>query len=223
MVDSKLKDAMSHVAFSVLLCLKQAKAGRKFVLEHPAGATSWHTMLVNKLYFVEGAQKVNFDFCMAGMKSLEEGVEMPAKKRTSVVTNLGEVAEALRALQCDGKHQHVTLLGGKSKACEVYPEQFCKIVCEAAVKAQRAHDQLSSCERDEMSRSGADKTQPLLGAIRNLRLNQVSSVRDVTKVINAMNEGPHEKDIYEEYDFVDDISGRKLNHELAKAARRLEI
>ena len=44
-VRPKMKEAMMHVAFGVLLCLRQAKAGRKFVFEHPVGASSWQTII----------------------------------------------------------------------------------------------------------------------------------------------------------------------------------
>ena len=39
----------------------QAKKGRKFMIEQPVGASAWRTQLMNKLLFVTGAVKVNFD------------------------------------------------------------------------------------------------------------------------------------------------------------------
>ena len=36
-----MEKAAKHLAFSVLMCMKQAAAGRRFVLEHPASASSW--------------------------------------------------------------------------------------------------------------------------------------------------------------------------------------
>jgi len=68
-VKGKLEDAMMLLSFAALMCIRQAKQGRKFMLEHPVGASSWSTAVLNKLYFLEGAQRVNFDFCMGGMKS----------------------------------------------------------------------------------------------------------------------------------------------------------
>ena len=50
---TKLQNAVLHVGFTVLLCLKQAKAGRKFVFKHPAGTNPWTTTLTNKLYFIQ--------------------------------------------------------------------------------------------------------------------------------------------------------------------------
>ena len=61
-VREKLHEAMGHMAFAVLLCIKQAREGRKFMLEHPVGASSWQTALVKRLFFERGVGKVNFDF-----------------------------------------------------------------------------------------------------------------------------------------------------------------
>ena len=52
------------------------------------------------------------------------------------------------------------------------------------------------------------------------------NITDVTREVNALMatemKTPHE-DMYEEFDFVDDVTGRPLNHKLAAEARRLEI
>ena len=54
MIRYRMKDAVAHIAFAVKLCLLQARAGRKFMIEQPAGASSWGTQLMNKLLFVKG-------------------------------------------------------------------------------------------------------------------------------------------------------------------------
>ena len=52
------------------------------------------------------------------------------------------------------------------------------------------------------------------------------SIKDVTKEINALMSlempTPHQ-DLYESFDFVDDITGKPLDHKLAADARKLEI
>ena len=40
-IGSRMKEAMAHVGFVVKLCLMQAKEGRKFLIEQPAGVSSW--------------------------------------------------------------------------------------------------------------------------------------------------------------------------------------
>ena len=115
--------------------MKQARAGRLYMLEHPVGAATWITEAISALSRAEGVQFVNFDFCMMGMKSTNaRGEEGPAKKRTRVATNSQRIAQILKAAQCSGKHQHVTLEGGKPKKCEEYPEVFCRMICEGIKK-----------------------------------------------------------------------------------------
>ena len=47
-----MADGLTHIAFAVLLCLRQAKAGRYFILEHPVGASSWMLKLAATLISV---------------------------------------------------------------------------------------------------------------------------------------------------------------------------
>ena len=62
-MQAELDAAIKHLAFAVFLCLKQAAEGRKFVFEHPVGASSWQLALVNKLLHVEDTERVKLDFC----------------------------------------------------------------------------------------------------------------------------------------------------------------
>ena len=84
---ARAKDAVTHFAFAVMLCMRQSRGNRLFALEHPAGASSWTLQLTALLLQCPGAQKVTFDFCMLGMESEDENGVAPAKKRTSIVTN----------------------------------------------------------------------------------------------------------------------------------------
>ena len=51
--------------------------------------------------------------------------------------------------------------------------------------------------------------------------------RDITNTINNMNKDPHDakedSKWYEDFDFVDDVTGGKLNHKFAVQARKLEM
>ena len=78
---------MAHISFTVKLCLKQSESGRKFTIEQPVGATDFGFQLMNKLLFVKGAGKVNFDFCMFEMKSTNDREVRLARKRTSIISN----------------------------------------------------------------------------------------------------------------------------------------
>ena len=63
----ELDAAIQHLSFALFLFMKQAAEGRKFVFEHPVGASSWQLALVNKLIHVSNAERVNFDCCKVGM------------------------------------------------------------------------------------------------------------------------------------------------------------
>ena len=60
----------------------------------------------------------------------EHGVA-PAKKTTGIMTNGRMIADVLSQCRCDGSHRHVQLLHGKAKQCEIYPEKFCRKLCQA--------------------------------------------------------------------------------------------
>ena len=132
-VQQQFKEAIAHVSFAVLMCLRQAKAGRKFVFEHPAGAMSWQMGLMNKLFLLGGAGQVNFDFCMFGMEAADKFGPGSARKRTRIVTNSTALLKGLAKFQCNRGHRHVPLLAGRAAACQKYPDEFCDFVCKPVV------------------------------------------------------------------------------------------
>ena len=118
-VREKLRVALMHLKHALELCHLQWKAGRLFLFEHPVAATSWGSKMMRSMMQLEGVQTVNFDFCGMGMKTTDEqGVPVPAKKRTKILTNSGHIAAACHRYQCDGRHSHQQLEGGKARACE---------------------------------------------------------------------------------------------------------
>ena len=208
-VEEKLRAAMVHIKFALELCLKQYMAGRLFLFEHPAGASSWSTGMMKDMLGLAGVHTAKFDFCELGMTTKgHNGNAAPAKKRTTVMTNSPNIAEVLRQAQCSGLHRHVQLDGGKAKACEVYPEKFVKLVCEGIRKEladarwrRKIVEDLAIGETIEALMHAQEKVEP-----------------------------PHEQGapidcghIYENRDFYDDISGAKLDHKLAVQARRAEM
>ena len=52
-----MREAIAHVAVAMTLCRRQLDAGRKFVYEHPAGATSWGLSVVNSMFAWKGSSK----------------------------------------------------------------------------------------------------------------------------------------------------------------------
>ena len=104
------------------LCLMQAKAGRKFMNEQPVGASAWRTQLMNKLLFVTGAEKVNFDSRMLEKTSAKEGEVTQARQRTRNI--------------CNSRNWRAT-------ACQVYNDESCKTVCETIMKEKNNLDYTS--------------------------------------------------------------------------------
>ena len=96
-IKEKLRDAMLHMRFALSICIQQYNAGRLFLFEHPAGASSWGTGMMTEMLAREGVYLAKFDFCQFGMKvSSARGKRTSAKKRTSVMTNSKHLAETLR-------------------------------------------------------------------------------------------------------------------------------
>ena len=211
-IQVKLKDAMMHMRFALCLCLKQLAAGRLFMFEHPSGASSWGTKMMQEMLGKEGVFLSKFDFCQLGMEVLgADGGKVSAKKRTSVMTNSRHLAEILRQAQCSGAHRHEQLVGGKAKQCEVYPEKFAELICTA------------------LKREIAD-------AKWRRRVTEKFEIGTVVEKLMAvqakmeLEEPPHEADgttrlreLYANHEFVDDVSGLMLDKALATSARKVEI
>ena len=63
---------------------------------------TWSLEMFAKLNEFDDVFKVNFDFCMLDMETRTRDSKVPAKKRTSVLTNSHAVAALLREAQCRG-------------------------------------------------------------------------------------------------------------------------
>ena len=211
-VKAILKEAMEHIKFAIELCVIQQNSGRLFVFEHPAGASTWETKILKQLHSREGVFKVNFDFCMAGMKTGEvkgDGKEIyPVKKRTGLITNSHSVFTLFREAQCRGHHTHADITNGRASECQKYPHEFCMMICEGI-----KHEISTIRWRNRMCKT----------------FDVTDSIQKLMKVHEKLErmEVPPEEDpfasLYEGMEFVDDISGAPLVKELAIAARKLEI
>ena len=67
-----------------------------------------------------------------------EGVAR-VKKATGFMTNAKCIAHRLE-VKCNGLHRHITLINGRAKAAEVYPDKLCKAIIMGLVE-QMEHDQ----------------------------------------------------------------------------------
>ena len=211
-VKDKMAKAMEHIKFAVELCVMQINAGRLFMFEHPAGASTWESKLLRDLYSRDGVFKVNFDFCMAGMKvgnKVNDAKKLhPVKKRTGLMTNSHAIYTIFREVQCRGEHVHADISGGKTSECQRYPEKFCKMVCEGVKRElQTVKWRNRLCEVFDVTQS--------FGKLLNVH-------EKIDKMECPPEEDPFSQ-LYEGLEFVDDISGSPLIKELAIEARKLEI
>ena len=78
------------------------------------------------------------------------------------------------------------------------------MLCKAAMRERNGCRHILGC-LGKMARGDAEAT-------------------DVTKELNALMQSPHdEEQIYDQFAFIEDVSGRVLDRELAMAARKLEM
>ena len=208
-VSEAIMEAMTHLKFCLELCLRQHRAGRLFIFEHPAFATSWSYEFIVEFAKLDGVHRVQFDFCRMGMATKDENGDMKlAKKPTAILTNSDAVATLLRHAQCLGDHDHVHLVNGRASPCQRYPDKFTKAICEGV---RREMDTIRW--RNELYEV-LDVTTPF-GKLMNLQ-------EIVEKSAVAPEESPLDK-LYDGQEFMDDIHGGVLDKKLATAARQLEI
>ena len=208
-VEKLLEAALIHLKFTIELCLIQHEAGRLFLFEHPASASSWSTTMIKTLAEIEGVFHVKFDFCMLGMVSRDaDGTEHAAKKRTGILTNSGAVATLLRQAQCRGEHWHMELLNGRAGPCQVYPEKFTRLICEGIKKElENMRWKREMCEIFDIS----------------TKFGQLMAMQEkVENLVVPPEEDPFEY-MYQDCEFHDDVHDRPLDRAMAIKARRTEI
>ena len=104
-----------------------------FLFEHPANASSWSNRLVQGLLELPEVHRVVGNMCMFDMMQQGGSGTAMVKKATGFITNSACIAERLR-IKCNGMRGHITLIGGRAKAAEVYPDKLqadCKGVSRA--------------------------------------------------------------------------------------------
>ena len=212
-VRRKIAEALVHIKFSVELCISQHLAGRLFIFEHPVGASSWCSEALTVLGKLEGVMQANFDFCVMDMKVGDkpnaDQKHVPVKKRTKVMTNSTALHSLLVHAQCQGRHAvHADLGNGLASECQVYPDKFCRIICEAIKK-----------ELDMVQwRKQVCKTYDISETFERLL-----SIRAKVEDLAVPPEEDYLKELYEGLEFMDDVTGAPLDKSRAIKARKLEM
>lgn len=129
----KMRRAISHMEFVTKLYRLQINAGRLFLHEHPASASSWQLNCIMKIADKENVVISTADLCMYGLRTKSASAggaeEVFAKKPTKFMTNSARITEEL-SRRCRGLHAHQRLMGGKrAEAAAKYPPDLCKAIC----------------------------------------------------------------------------------------------
>ena len=110
---------------------------------------------------------------------------------------------------------------GRAKACDKYPDKFCKTVLEAVRREPGCDDKARMS--DEYKPGKPVRPLPIEWE------SQEPKIMDVMQEFNAimghlnMMENVSSNELYHDYDFVDDVSNKPLKKEKAIEARLLEI
>jgi hypothetical protein len=125
--------AMIHIRFTMELYQLQHAAGRYFLHEHPAQASSWAEPVVERIAKMEGVRVVVGDQCQFGAVDAAGG---PIKKPTKFMTNCGGVADYL-SRRCQGRGgacsrpdggRHVLCNGKTARMAAIYPFDLCQAI-----------------------------------------------------------------------------------------------
>ena len=131
-------EAMVLLGFAVEIYWLQLDAGRHFLHEHPATASSWQERIVQELRHDGRVGEVVGDQCRYGLRTPgPSGGWRPAQKPTRFLSSSEALLEAL-SLRCRGTHRHQTLLGNRrASAAAIYPPGLCRAILAGAEEQLR--------------------------------------------------------------------------------------
>ncbi len=210
-----------HMAFMAEIYKKQADEGRYFIHEHPEQAASWGLASVLEIMSLPGVGTVVGDQCQYGQQTPD--TEEPIKKPTKFMSNSDEVLKML-GKRCVGRSgwcsrpaggKHVVCSGRRARQAAVYPLRLCKAILYGCRNQLREDGRyvvglvgIQPRMEDGMTDVALDR--------RVRRLWNIEVEEDVPAMkTHGSNHG--------EGIIRDDLTGRPLERELVKQARRLEL
>ena len=125
---------MAMLQFCVRVADYQLSHGRRFLLEQPAGASSWDTHAVKWLRSQEGVHLLSFDQCRFGLNPSGRGL---SRKRTSFLGNHYGIYDEFFGMDCSGDHEHVQLEGGLTHKARIWPPPLVEAVVRGIRKEER--------------------------------------------------------------------------------------
>ena len=119
-VEALRVEAVRHLHYMAGLYKLQLSAGRHFLHEHPATASSWSDPWIMRLLNHPNVSSIVSDQCEYGLLTPDaDGLPMPAKKPTRWMSSSPFMLDRL-SRRCSGDHVHQHLVGGRAKAAEDY-------------------------------------------------------------------------------------------------------
>ena len=228
-------EANTHLLFCLELYRIQKAAGRLYLHEHPSGAASWWHPDVDEFRNEPGNIQVVSHACAFGMKSRDAYGEGSVLKPTRWLTNSIHIAQSLER-KCpnlgkawEDRHRHVQLLQNRAGPCAIYPPKLCRAILTGLVNEMRhrrsiprfglgvvCEDGQAECMLEELvCEVGDDDCDGYL-------------VEGGDTASDGL-EHPHDRDpnLYDEFyrdaTFTDDLTGKTLDTEGVKEARRVEL
>ena len=196
--------ARVHLDFTMHLYRKQVAAGRLFLHEHPAHATSWQEPTVKAIMELPGVGRIDADQCQYGSEvQFGRYKGEPVKKPTGFMSNGPKILQAL-SKKCSGAHgecsrskggNHVMASGRVARDAARYSPGLCKAIIRGITAELR--------ER---------------GIVRDgeVGMHAVTDDGEVEKVLKNASTGFSGK-------FKDDLSGQLLNDAMVYEARAVEL
>jgi hypothetical protein len=137
-VRRKMEAAMVLLCHAIACAMLMYRAGKCFVFEHPASATSWNMPDVTAIKQLPGVFCVVFDQCMLGLRSKVGGI--PMRKRTRIMTNSLHIANKFRGCVCDRTHDHQVIQGSeggvdRSVWAQKYPGPMIDLLVQGSLEA----------------------------------------------------------------------------------------
>ena len=221
--------AMVHLKFVCELYESQVLAGRYFVHEHPANASSWGTAEVAKAMNLPDVRRVVGDQCQMGQETAK--LE-PIKKPTGWASNSEEVRKVLQARclgkggQCsrNGGGIHRTCCGGLARRAAVYPMKLCRAILRGFRNQLRADGRLAdgvagiqTLEKEEVCLALCEGELKVMTDVprENRGDRFITDVNELEEFLEL-----HRVD---QETFKDAVTGHPLRPAMVKEARRLEL
>lgn len=119
-VDKLKKEGLLHLHFAISIALKQLRAGRHFLFEHPRLAVSWQDNSLKSLMNRSDVHCSDFDQCEHGPQvTTPEGVKV-ARKATRFLSS-SPFMNARLSKRCRNDHEHHALNGRNIEQAAFYP------------------------------------------------------------------------------------------------------